>query len=196
VQEAGLHGLWVKFHEVEVSGGHAGIRVTALKIQELYHFDGNLEKWIRSQQQQCTQCVKGAPPPRVLKSLPPATIETERACQRVVCDHTKLPFPDATTGATYAPFFPYIAELSFLIRELFVTVDHFTRLIKPLMVRSEMAEEIIPFLYNNWAEHGVEIFHFDNAKPFVGNLMTKFVEYADAALVHGKPYRPSKNSYF
>ena len=106
VQEAGLPGLWVKFHEVEVSGGHAGIRVTALKIQELYHFDGNLEAWIRSQQQQCTLCVKGAPPPRVLKSLPPATIATERACQRIVCDHTKLPFPDATTGATYALFSP------------------------------------------------------------------------------------------
>ncbi len=46
VQEAGLHGLWVKFHEVEVLGGHAGICVTALKIQEFYHFDGNLEKCV------------------------------------------------------------------------------------------------------------------------------------------------------
>ena len=77
-------------------------------------------------------------------------------------------------------------------REMFVTVDHQSRHVKALMVKGESAPEFIPWMYRNWAEQGVETFHGDNAKPFVGAMMTKFVEYADSArLVHGKPYRPS-----
>ena len=72
VQAQGLGALWAKFHEQDVSGGHSGLRATALKIQELYHFDGNLEAWISKKLQLCRICAKRAPP---LEVNPSNTLE-------------------------------------------------------------------------------------------------------------------------
>lgn len=98
LRPADMEVIWKKWHE---EAAHPGDYALQLRIQKHYYFCGNLAKWIAERRKKCKLCWDEKFAPKVmLKKAPPATIVSTRPYERVLMDHSQLPFTDRATGAT------------------------------------------------------------------------------------------------
>jgi hypothetical protein len=90
-----MEHVWRKWHS---AAGHPGVRAMMLRIQQVYYYCGNLQKWIVDRKGRCDHCNSKVMPK--LSNLPPATISSTRPFERVLVDHSAISHVDVLMGAT------------------------------------------------------------------------------------------------